>query len=72
MGRPSSPERSAAGSPTYDAAIKDGARQRLATLLANETLRVPIQATYPLEKAPEALAALTGGHTQGKVAIEVR
>ena len=46
--------------------------QRLGTLLANETLRVPIQATYPLAQAPEALAALTGGHTQGKVAIEVR
>src|SRR3954470_11124202 len=46
--------------------------QRLGTLLANETLRVPIQATYPLSQAPEALAALTGTHTQGKVAIEVR
>ena len=35
-------------------------------------LRIPVQATYPLAQAPEALAALTGQHTQGKLAIEVR
>jgi len=46
--------------------------QRLGQLLADGTLRVPVQATYPLEHAPEALAALTGEHTQGKIAIEVR
>jgi NADPH:quinone reductase len=47
-------------------------RQRLGALLADGTLRVPVQATYPLAQAPEALAALTGEHTQGKLAIEVR
>jgi NADPH2:quinone reductase len=46
--------------------------QRLGQLLADGTLRVPVQATYSLEHAPEALAALTGEHTQGKIAIEVR
>jgi NADPH2:quinone reductase len=46
--------------------------QRLGALLADGTLRVPVQATYPLARAPEALAALTGEHTQGKLAIEVR
>ena len=46
--------------------------QRLGQLIADGTLRVPLQATYPLEHAPEALAALTGEHTQGKIAIEVR
>jgi NADPH:quinone reductase-like Zn-dependent oxidoreductase len=46
--------------------------ERLGALLADRTLRVPVQATYPLAQAPEALAALTGGHTQGKLAIEVR
>ena len=46
--------------------------QRLGQLLADGTLRVPVQATYPLEHAPEALTALTGEHTQGKIAIEVR
>jgi NADPH2:quinone reductase len=46
--------------------------QRLGQLLADGTLRVPLQATYPLEQAPEALAALSGEHTQGKIAIEVR
>jgi len=45
---------------------------RLGALLADGTLRVPVQATYPLAQAPEALAALAGQHTQGKLAIEVR
>src|SRR4051794_15942829 len=45
--------------------------QRLGALLADGTLRVPVRATYPLAQAPEALAALTGEHTQGKLAIEV-
>ena len=66
---------------TYDAALKDGARiaaptaenlQHLGALLADGTLRIPVQATYPLAQAPEALSALTGQHTQGKLAIEVR
>jgi NADPH:quinone reductase-like Zn-dependent oxidoreductase len=46
--------------------------QRLGALLADGTLRVPVQATYPLEQAPEALSVLTSEHTQGKLAIEVR
>jgi NADPH:quinone reductase-like Zn-dependent oxidoreductase len=46
--------------------------QRLGQLLADGTLRVPVQATYPLDHAPQALTALTGEHTQGKLAIEVR
>src|SRR5215216_6253335 len=46
--------------------------QRLGALLADGTLHVPLQSTYPLAQAPEALAALTGEHTQGKLAIEVR
>src|SRR3954463_13327539 len=46
--------------------------KRLGALLADGTLRIPVQAAYPLAQAPEALAALTGEHTQGKLAIEVR
>ena len=46
--------------------------QHLGALLADGTLRIPVQATYPLAQAPEALSALTGQHTQGKLAIEVR
>lgn len=45
---------------------------RLGALLASGTLRVPIQATYQLAQAPEALSALTEQHTQGKLAIHVR
>jgi NADPH:quinone reductase len=44
----------------------------LGSLLAEGTLRIPVQATYGLDQAPEALSALTGQHTQGKVAIQVR
>jgi NADPH2:quinone reductase len=43
--------------------------ERLAGLLADGTLRVPIQASYPLAQADQALKALTTQHTQGKVAI---
>ena len=42
--------------------------QRLAALLADGNLRIPVQATYDLAQAPEALA---GTHTQGKLAIQV-
>jgi NADPH:quinone reductase len=45
---------------------------RLGSLLADGTLRVPVQATYELAQAPDALAALTGEHTRGKLAIRVR
>ena len=45
--------------------------QRLADLLADGTLRVPIQATYELAHAPDALTALATTHTQGKLAIHV-
>jgi phosphoenolpyruvate phosphomutase-like protein/zinc-binding alcohol dehydrogenase family protein len=46
--------------------------QRLGTLLADGTLRVTVQRTYPLAQAPEALATLTAEHSQGKLAIQVR
>jgi NADPH:quinone reductase len=46
--------------------------QRLGALLADGTLRIPVQATYPLAQAPQALASLAGEHTQGKLAIQVR
>jgi NADPH2:quinone reductase len=45
--------------------------ERLARLLADGTLRVPIQATYKLAEAPDALTALATTHTQGKLAIQV-
>jgi NADPH:quinone reductase-like Zn-dependent oxidoreductase len=46
--------------------------ERLGALLTDGTLRVPIQATYDLARAPEALAALSGQHTQGKLALRMR
>jgi NADPH:quinone reductase-like Zn-dependent oxidoreductase len=42
---------------------------RLARLLADGTLSVPIQASYPLAQADQALKALGAHHTQGKLAI---
>jgi NADPH:quinone reductase-like Zn-dependent oxidoreductase len=44
---------------------------RLAGLLADGTLHVPVQTTYDLAQAPEALTALAGTHTQGKLAIRI-
>lgn len=45
--------------------------ERLLRLLADGTLRVPIQATYELAQAPDALAALPANHTRGKLALRV-
>src|SRR5215217_6670839 len=45
--------------------------ERLGALLADRTLRIPVQRTYEFPQAPQALAALAGEHTQGKLAIRV-
>jgi NADPH:quinone reductase-like Zn-dependent oxidoreductase len=45
--------------------------QRFARLLEEGTLRVPIQQTYELDQASEALQALATEHTQGKRALRV-
>jgi NADPH:quinone reductase len=45
--------------------------ERLGRLLEAGTLRVPIQSTYGLDQAGEALGALGTEHTQGKLAIQV-
>jgi NADPH2:quinone reductase len=42
---------------------------RLAGLLADGSLRVPIQASYPLAQVDQALKTHGGQHTQGKLAI---
>ena len=44
---------------------------RLAELLGAGTLRVPIQRSYPLEQAGEALQSLPATHTQGKVGVTI-
>ena len=44
---------------------------RVAGLLADGTVKVPIQKTFDLAQAPEALAELGRGHTQGKIALRV-
>jgi NADPH2:quinone reductase len=45
--------------------------QRLAALLADGSLRVPIHATYEFAQAPDALNALATNHTQGKLAVRI-
>lgn len=45
--------------------------QRLAELLDNGMLRVPIQKRYELEQAGEALQAFASTHTQGKLGITI-
>lgn len=39
--------------------------------MADGGTRVPIQRTYPLAQAPDALVALGTTHVQGKLAIRV-
>lgn len=45
--------------------------ERLAELLDAGTLRVPLQKSYPLEQAGDALAALQATHTQGKLGLVI-
>ena len=45
--------------------------ERLAGLLEDGTLRIPIEDRYDLDRAGEALQALRASHTQGKLAIRV-
>jgi NADPH:quinone reductase len=45
--------------------------QRLAGFLEAGTLRVPVQRTYSLEQAGEALQALPTAHTQGKLGVTI-
>lgn len=45
--------------------------QRLAELLDDGTLRVPIQHSYELAHASEALAAFGSTHTQGNLSITI-
>jgi NADPH:quinone reductase-like Zn-dependent oxidoreductase len=45
--------------------------QRLAELLDTGTVRVPIQRSYQLEQAGEALQALPANHTQGKLGLTI-
>ena len=45
--------------------------ERIAKLLDAGELAIPIQETYPLERAGEALEVLGTTHTQGKLAIRV-
>ena len=44
---------------------------RVAQLLDSGALKVPVQDTYPLDRATEALQALATSHTQGKLAIRI-
>ncbi len=45
--------------------------ERVSELLATGDLKVPVQDTYELDRAPEALQALGTTHTQGKLAIRI-
>src|SRR5215208_6508389 len=44
---------------------------RVAQLLDSGTLKVPVQATYELDRSAEALQAIGTTHTQGKLAIRI-
>jgi NADPH2:quinone reductase len=44
---------------------------RVAKLPDSGTLEVPVQATYELDRAAEALQAIATAHTQGKLAIRI-
>jgi hypothetical protein len=51
--------------------IERPAARRAAARFSGRTLKVPIQDSYDLDRAGEALQALGTTHTQGKLAIRV-
>jgi NADPH:quinone reductase len=73
-GRAASPTRAAGEGPgrhNIGGTTEGGSIERLAQLLADGALRVPVQRTYSLEEAGAALSDLQSKHTQGKLAIAV-
>lgn len=73
-GRVASPVHAAGDGPgrhNVGGSAENGALKRLAQLLADGSLRVPIQRTYDLDEAGKALSDLPGEHTQGKLSISV-
>lgn len=60
------------GRTNVNAAPSPDALARIASLLADGGLKLPISATYDLADALTALDDLGAGHTQGKLAIRVR
>ena len=73
-GRAASPVRAAGEGPgrhNVGGSAEGGALERLAQLLEEGVLTVPIQRTYGIEDAGAALADLPGKHTQGKLGIAI-
>ncbi len=73
-GRIASPTNAAGEGPGRTNVMHRASREsldRIAQLLADGTITVPIQRTYELAQAPEALRALSTSHTQGKLALRV-
>ena len=73
-GRAASPVRAAGEGPgrhNVGGSAEGGALEKLAQLLEEGALSVPIQRTYGLEDAGVALADLSGKHTQGKLGIAI-
>jgi len=75
-GRVASPTNAAGEGPgrtnvSHGAILNRDSLERVGQLLADGTVKVPIQQTYELDQAPEALGALNGSHTRGKLALRV-
>jgi NADPH:quinone reductase-like Zn-dependent oxidoreductase len=73
-GRIASPTNAAGEGPGRTNVMHAASREsldRIAQLLADGTIKVPIQQSFDLAQAPEALGALTTSHTRGKIALRV-
>jgi NADPH:quinone reductase-like Zn-dependent oxidoreductase len=73
-GRVASPTNAAGEGPGRTNVTHEPSREaldRIAGLLVDGTIRVPIQQTFDLEQAPEAMKVMGSGHTQGKIALRV-
>lgn len=56
---------------TGGTAAAPDALPRIAALLADGSLQLPISATFPIERLDEAVALQRGGHVRGKVVVTI-
>jgi len=56
---------------SFGAVVNSARLRAVAELVSGGTLRMPVEAEFPLERAREALEQVGGRHTQGRVVLQI-
>jgi NADPH2:quinone reductase len=57
---------------TFGATVNSTRLQAVAELISSGSLRMPVEAEFPLERAREALEQVGARHSQGRVVLQIR